>query len=69
MGLLISLLVAEKSGFHLADQGTPEALKQFADKMTAQAMEAMQDLGTTSTALASTSEASAHNGAAETVKP
>ncbi len=45
----ISLMVAEKSGFHLADQGTPEALKQFADKMTAQAMQSMQDLGTTST--------------------
>jgi uncharacterized membrane protein YqiK len=42
LGLLISLMVAEKSGFHLADEGEASTLKTLADRLTQQAMDAMQ---------------------------
>src|SRR5262249_49896486 len=42
LGLLINLLVAEKSGFQPADSGGMSALKEFADRMTREAMESMQ---------------------------
>jgi hypothetical protein len=42
LGLLINLLVAEKSGFQLSDSGGMGALKDFADRMTKEAMESMQ---------------------------
>jgi uncharacterized membrane protein YqiK len=42
LGLLINLLVAEKSGFQLSDSGGMGALKDFADRMTREAMESMQ---------------------------
>ncbi len=42
LGLLISLLVAEKSGFQLSETGGNQALKEFADRMTKEAMESMQ---------------------------
>src|SRR5262249_4951886 len=43
LGLLISLMVAEKSGFQLADGGPSSALQEFADRMAKQAMDAMQN--------------------------
>jgi uncharacterized membrane protein YqiK len=42
LGLLISLLVAEKSGFQMADTGAMAGLQEFADRMTREAMESMQ---------------------------
>jgi uncharacterized membrane protein YqiK len=49
LGMLISLMVAEKSGFQLADTSGMGALKEFADKMTREAMESMQQATVTST--------------------
>jgi uncharacterized membrane protein YqiK len=42
LGMLISLLVAEKSGFQLADTGGMASFQEFADKMTRDAMESVQ---------------------------
>lgn len=42
LGLLLSLMVAEKSGFALAEDTTPSALQDFADRMARQTLEAMQ---------------------------
>ncbi len=42
LGLLISLLVAEKSGFQLSDAHDLASLKEFADRMTREAMASMQ---------------------------
>ncbi len=42
LGLLINLLVAEKSGFQVSDTGATSALQEFADRMARQAMESMQ---------------------------
>jgi uncharacterized membrane protein YqiK len=42
LGLLINLLVAEKSGFQPGDQGGLANLKEFADRMTREAMDSMQ---------------------------
>ena len=42
LGLLINLLVAEKSGFQLADAPGMANLQEFADRMTKDAMESMQ---------------------------
>jgi uncharacterized membrane protein YqiK len=43
LGLLINLLVAEKSGFQLAGDGTDlSALKEFADRMTRDAMSSIE---------------------------
>jgi uncharacterized membrane protein YqiK len=42
LGLLINLLVAEKSGFELSDSGGMASLKEFAERMTKEAMESMQ---------------------------
>jgi uncharacterized membrane protein YqiK len=41
LGLLISLLVSEKSGFQLGDSKDMAVMKELADRMTQQAMEAM----------------------------
>ncbi len=41
VGLLVSLLVAEKSGFQLVDGPEQQALKEMAEKMTRDAMELM----------------------------
>jgi len=41
IGLLLSLLVAEKSGFNLTENGSSAALQEFADRMTREAMESM----------------------------
>ena len=40
--MLISLLVAEKSGFQLTEQVPGNVLQEFADKISQQAMESMQ---------------------------
>jgi uncharacterized membrane protein YqiK len=42
LGLLISLLVAEKSGFQPAEAAGLGSLKDFSDRMTKEAMDAMQ---------------------------
>jgi uncharacterized membrane protein YqiK len=42
MGTLLSLLVAEKSGFSMAEQPAESELRSFAERMTRQAMESMQ---------------------------
>jgi hypothetical protein len=42
IGLLISLLVAEKSGFQLTDSAGDTSLAEFADRMAKHAMESMQ---------------------------
>ena len=41
LGTLISLLVAEKSGFQLSDTGNLATLQEFADRITKEAMESM----------------------------
>jgi uncharacterized membrane protein YqiK len=42
LGMLINLMVAEKSGFQAADAGGTSSLKDFADRMTREAMESMR---------------------------
>jgi uncharacterized membrane protein YqiK len=42
LGLLINLLVAEKSGFQQADTSGTASLQEFAERMTREAMESMQ---------------------------
>jgi uncharacterized membrane protein YqiK len=42
LGLLINLLVAEKSGFQLAESAGMGSLREFADRMTQEAMQSMQ---------------------------
>jgi uncharacterized membrane protein YqiK len=42
LGLLISLLVAEKSGFQLSEASGMAGLQEFAERMTREAMESMQ---------------------------
>jgi hypothetical protein len=42
LGMLINLLVAEKSGFQPADSAGVASLQEFADRMTKEAMESMQ---------------------------
>jgi uncharacterized membrane protein YqiK len=51
LGLLINLLVAEKSGFQLAEQSAGlTGLQEFADRMTREAMESMQQASAVATA-------------------
>ncbi|HEV3082501.1 MAG TPA: SPFH domain-containing protein [Gemmataceae bacterium] len=42
LGMLINLLVAEKSGFQLADQTELAGLKEFSERMVREAMESVQ---------------------------
>lgn len=43
LGMLVNLLVAEKSGFQLSGDGTDlSALKEFADRMTRDAMSSIE---------------------------
>jgi uncharacterized membrane protein YqiK len=42
LGLLMSLLVAEKSGFQLTENQATSTLQEFADRMAKQAMDSMQ---------------------------
>jgi len=51
LGLLINLLVAEKSGFQLGDAGGLDSLKEFADRMTRDAMQSMQQASVTSASI------------------
>ena len=44
-GTLVGLMVAEKSGFKFDGNGQTEAMKDLADKLTRQAMEALQSAG------------------------
>jgi len=45
LGMLINLLVAEKSGFQLSEQSGLGSLQEFADKMTRDVLESMQQPG------------------------
>ncbi|HWE04242.1 MAG TPA: SPFH domain-containing protein [Tepidisphaeraceae bacterium] len=45
LGTLISLMVAEKSGFHFDGNAENSVMKELADKLSRQAMEAMQSAG------------------------
>jgi hypothetical protein len=49
LGLLLSLLIAEKSGFQLNESSETSALKAFADRMAQQAMESMEQAVVTKT--------------------
>ena len=42
LGLLINLLVAEKSGFQLSDTSGTASLHEFAERMTREVMESME---------------------------
>jgi uncharacterized membrane protein YqiK len=42
LGMLLNLLVAEKSGFHPADAGEVAGLKEFSERMAREALESMQ---------------------------
>jgi uncharacterized membrane protein YqiK len=42
VGLLVSLMVAEKSGFAAADTPETKSLREFADRMTAQVMQSLE---------------------------
>lgn len=42
LGLLINLLVAEKSGFQMSDAGSLATLKEFTERMSQEALESMQ---------------------------
>ncbi len=57
MGLLLSLLVAEKSGFQLVEQGGESTLRTFTEQVTRQAMESIQQAVGTGAA-----SAAQHNG-------
>jgi uncharacterized membrane protein YqiK len=63
LGLLISLLVAEKSGFQTADPAGIASLRDFAERMTQDAMESMQQTS------ASGSPQAAIPGTSATAKP
>ena len=43
VGLLVSLMVAEKSGFQMADSAETQSLREFADRMTAQVMHSLEE--------------------------
>jgi hypothetical protein len=60
LGLLLSLLVAEKSGFTISEPSTPSPLQEVADKMAKQALEAMQ--GSLENATVPAAPSSAGNG-------
>jgi uncharacterized membrane protein YqiK len=42
LGLLLNLLVAEKSGFHTSDGAEPAGLKELSERITREALEALQ---------------------------
>jgi hypothetical protein len=46
VGMLIQLLVAEKSGFQPGDPASLDSLKEFTERMTREAMESMQQAAT-----------------------
>jgi uncharacterized membrane protein YqiK len=46
LGMLIQLLVAEKSGFQPSDPSSLDSLKEFTERMTREAMESMQQAAT-----------------------
>jgi uncharacterized membrane protein YqiK len=53
LGLLISLLVAEKSGFQLAESSGMSTLQEFTERMTKEAMESLQQAAMAAPAQAS----------------
>jgi uncharacterized membrane protein YqiK len=52
LGTLLSLLVAEKSGFEIKDSPEMESLREYADRMAAEAMNSVQPTLTTEPARA-----------------
>jgi uncharacterized membrane protein YqiK len=46
LGMLIQLLVAEKSGFQPSDPASLDSLREFTERMTREAMESMQQAAT-----------------------
>ena len=58
LGLLINLMVAEKSGFQPADNGSSNGLQEFADRMAKQAMDSMEQAAKVSASGAEALEAS-----------
>jgi hypothetical protein len=44
-GLLLNLLVAEKSGFSPVDDSSTASLQEFADRMTREALDSMPNAG------------------------
>jgi uncharacterized membrane protein YqiK len=53
VGLLVSLMVAEKSGFAMADTEETKSLREFADRMTAQVMQSLEHESAQLSAIAS----------------
>jgi uncharacterized membrane protein YqiK len=53
LGVLLNLLVAEKSGFSLSESGDTSALTELADRMASQALESMQQASSESPAIKS----------------
>jgi uncharacterized membrane protein YqiK len=62
LGTLISLLVAEKSGFQLTDNGSMGSLQEFADRMTREAMQSMEQANASAVPAAAQIESSPRPG-------
>jgi hypothetical protein len=58
LGMLINLLVAEKSGFDLGNMAELEQLKQFSDRMVQDAMQSMSAGATTASESAAAEKSS-----------
>jgi uncharacterized membrane protein YqiK len=67
LGLLINLMVAEKSGFQPADNGSSSALQEFADRMARQAMDSMEQAAKVSAPGAEAIETNVTTGGSRTV--
>ncbi|HEY2154417.1 MAG TPA: SPFH domain-containing protein [Isosphaeraceae bacterium] len=63
LGILLNLLVAEKSGFSLSESTDNSALREMADKMAAQAVESMQQVAAPIEPAAVVAAATDDNGA------
>ncbi|HYT94677.1 MAG TPA: SPFH domain-containing protein [Gemmataceae bacterium] len=62
LGTLIELLVADKSGFQLADDGSLDSLKEFAERMTREAMASVEQGAPARTVDVVVSKTAAPNG-------
>jgi hypothetical protein len=74
LGTLLGLLVAEKSGFNLADGAADAALREFADRMTREVIaplpgDAPEPTTSAPTALVAAAEATAKPAVAEEITP
>src|SRR5262245_51431003 len=66
LGLLINLLVAEKSGFQLAEAPGMGGLQEFADRMTKEAMDSMQQAAMAGTPVGATAVLSVPSASGKT---